>query len=83
MDFNTTSIDLFETGKRILIARVKAGLSVRDLQAALGLTAPNTIYKWQRGECLPKLDHLVIISVLLEVPMDELIVYRMTQVSSI
>lgn len=83
MDFNTTSIDLIETGKRILIARVKAGLSVRDLQAALGLTAPNTIYKWQRGECLPKLDHLVIISVLLEVPMDELIVYRMTQVSSI
>lgn len=83
MDFNTTSIDLIETGKRILIARVKAGLSVRDLQAALGLTAPNTIYKWQRGECLPKLDHLVIISVLLEVPMDELIVYRKTQVSSI
>lgn len=77
------TIDMIETGKRITSARVKSGLSVRDLQVALGLTAPNTIYKWQRGECLPKLDHLVIISVLLEVPMDELIVYRKTQVSSI
>ena len=76
MDFNTTSIDLIETGKRILIARVKAGLSVRDLQAALGLTAPNTIYKWQRGECLPKLDHLIILSAILGVPMDELLVVK-------
>ena len=77
------SIDMIATGRRIAQAREKVGISVRDLQDVLGLGAPTAIYKWQRGECLPKLDHLVIISVLLEVPMDELIVYRKTQVSSI
>ena len=83
MEINLTTIDLRATGKQISRARKRAGLSVRDLQAALGLSAPNAIYRWQRGECLPRLDHLVIIAVLLEVPIDELVVYRKTQVSSI
>jgi transcriptional regulator with XRE-family HTH domain len=70
---------MVETGKRITKARERAGLSVRDLQTALGFEAPNAIYKWQRGECLPRLDHLVIIAVMLEVPIDELVAYCKTQ----
>lgn len=83
MEFSALSIDMVETGKRITKARERAGLSVRDLQTVLGLEAPNAIYKWQRGECLPRLDHLVIIAVMLEVPIDELVAYRKTQAPNV
>lgn len=70
------SIDMIATGRRIAQAREKVGISVRDLQDVLGLGAPTAIYKWQRGECLPKLDHLIILSAILGVPMDELLVVK-------
>ncbi len=76
MEINLTTIDLRATGKQISRARKRAGLSVRDLQEALGLSAPNAIYRWQRGESLPRLDHLVILASLLHVPMDDLISVR-------
>lgn len=61
MEFSTITIDTVETGKRIIQARNRAGLTVRDVQTALGLEAPNAIYRWQRGETLPRLDHLIIV----------------------
>lgn len=73
MEFSSMTIDMSETGKRIACAREKAGISVRDLQAVLGFDAPSAIYKWQRGECLPTIDHLVILSALLHVSIDELV----------
>lgn len=78
MEINLTTIDLRATGKQISRARKRAGLSVRDLQEALGLSAPNAIYRWQRGESLPRLDHLVILASLLHVPMDDLISVRIS-----
>ena len=76
MEFNLTTIDLHATGKNIYHARKRAGLSVHDLQEAMGLEAPNAIYRWQRGESLPRLDHLVLLASLLHVPMDDLISVR-------
>ena len=70
------SIDMIATGRRIAQAREKVGISVRDLPDVLGLGAPTAIYTWQRGECLPKLDHLIILSAILGVPMDELLVVK-------
>ena len=74
MDFCTLTIDVAATGKRIAQARVRAGLSVKELQVSLGFSAPNAIYKWQRGGCLPSLDHLIILSAILEKSLDELVV---------
>ena len=73
MEFSTITINTIETGKRITQARNRAGLSVRDVQTALGLEAPNAIYRWQRGECLPRLDHLVILASILKMPLDDLV----------
>ena len=67
-------IDLIETGKNIKRIREASGVSVRDIQKILGFTNPQAIYKWQKGECLPSIDNLVILAAVLEVSIDEIIV---------
>ena len=67
-------IDLIETGKNIKRIREASGISVRDIQKILGFTNPQAIYKWQKGECLPSIDNLVILAAVLEVSIDEIIV---------
>lgn len=68
-----TIVDPVQTGKNLKNLRKKAGISVRELQSLLGLAAPQAIYKWQTGEALPSVDHLVILAGVLEVPVDELL----------
>ena len=68
------SIDPQATGKRIMQLRKEHGLSVKDLQEYLGFEAPQAIYKWQNGANLPQVDHLLALSVLLDVPMEDILV---------
>lgn len=68
------TIDLAATGANILRLRKAAGISVKDLQLAMGLSAPQAIYKWQAGECLPSLDNLIALAALLGVKLDDIIV---------
>ena len=67
-------IDLRGTGDNILRLRQARGLSVRQLQAALGFATPQAIYKWQHGDALPTVDNLLALSVLLDVPMNAILV---------
>ena len=67
-------IDLAATGENIIRLRERKGLSVRDLQDYFGFEAPQAIYKWQSGKSLPTVDNLFALSVLLETPMNEIIV---------
>ena len=76
MECSVLAVDAVATGRMISQARKRAGLSVHDLQMVLGLEAPNAIYRWQRGETLPKLDHLIILASILDVPLDELVVVK-------
>ncbi len=69
-------IDMTETGKNIARLRVKAGLTVRDLQDVFGFGTPQAIYKWQRGTALPTIDNLVVLAAVLGVGLDDIIVYR-------
>ena len=69
-------IDVAATGKRIQSQREAAGISIRELQNALGFTSQQAIYKWQWGECLPSIDNLVIIASLLGCKVDDLLVLR-------
>ena len=48
-------IDMTATGRKIRDLRVAAGISVGDLQAALGFANPQSIYKWQRGDGMPSM----------------------------
>lgn len=67
-------IDLSATGANILRLRRARGLSVRDLQRYFGFEEPQAIYKWQRGKSLPSVDNLYALSILLDVPMNEILV---------
>lgn len=67
-------IDLKRTGKQIETLRKERGLKVRDVQAYFGFEYPQTIYKWQHGECLPSVDNLLALSRLFRVSMEDLLV---------
>lgn len=67
-------IDMVETGRNILRLRKERGMTVRDLQAYFGFEEPQAIYKWQRGKSLPSVDNLYALGVLLEAPMEDILV---------
>ena len=75
-------IDQEATGRNIVRLREKSGLTVADLQKYFGFDAPQAIYKWQNGKCLPKTDHLVALGYLLHVPMEEILVTRLMKIES-
>jgi transcriptional regulator with XRE-family HTH domain len=69
-------IDLSATGLNIVRLRVLAGLTVRDLQDVFGFGTPQAIYKWQRGDTLPTVDNLAVLSVLFGVKIDDILVFQ-------
>lgn len=69
-------IDPVATGERINTFRKNRGFSVASLREYFGLSTTNAIYKWLKGETLPTVDNFLALSVLLEVPMNDLIVYH-------
>ena len=69
-------IDMTATGRNIRDLRVAAGISVGDLQAALGFANPQSIYKWQRGDGMPSIDNLVIIAAVFGVKVDDILIVQ-------
>lgn len=68
----TVSVDLEATGSKIKELRYRNHYTVSDLAEVVG-SSENTIFKWQRGDCLPTIDNLLILSKLFETPMDDII----------
>ena len=64
--FKVPTVDIVRTGQNIRKLREAKGISVRDLQDALGFSSPQAIYKWQWGDTLPDIDNLLALSILLE-----------------
>ncbi len=73
---NIPLIDMNATGDRINALRKRQGMTVKDLQTALGFNTPQAIYKWIHGTALPTLDNLVILAAVLDVGLDDIIVCR-------
>lgn len=69
-------IDMVETGKNILRLRKASDLSVRDLQHIFGFATPQAIYKWQQGVTLPSIDNLLVLSVVFQVPINDILVWN-------
>lgn len=61
------SVDSKKTGRRIRTLMDARGLSVRDVQNYLGLSCPQGIYRWLRGDTLPSIDNLYALQGLLGV----------------
>jgi len=67
-------VNLFATGENLTRLMRLRGVSVKALQEELGLSSPQAIYKWKRGECLPAIDNLVAIALLLQTTIDKILV---------
>mgnify|MGYP002624078127 CR=1 FL=1 len=62
------------TGKRIRELRMQRNIKVNELARLIGLESDQAIYKWQRGDSMPSMDNVVVLSEILGVPLDEIIV---------
>jgi transcriptional regulator with XRE-family HTH domain len=70
----TIRIDMVKTGRNIARLRKINGLTIKDIQDAMGFNTPQAIYKWMRGEAIPSVDNLVILSELFDTAIDEILV---------
>ena len=68
------TIDMVKTGEKIEYLRKARGFTVSELQDCLGFNTPQSIYKWQKGKVVPTIDHLVVLSSLFGVTIDEIII---------
>ena len=69
-------IDVERTGLRLKQAVKCAGYDVKTIQEYLHLSCPQPIYRWFQGKLLPSVDHLLALSILLHVRMDDLLVLQ-------
>ena len=70
----TIRVDMVRTGKNIARLRKINNLTIKDIQDAMGFNTPQAIYKWMRGEAIPTVDNLVILSELFTATIDEILV---------
>ena len=68
------TINMTATGRNINMLRVRAGMTVRDVQTAMGFNMPQAIYKWMRGDAMPTVDNLVILAAVFGVRVDDILV---------
>lgn len=65
------AIDPVKTGENIRGAMNHKNLTVRDITLALGLSTPNAVYKWLRGDTVPSIDNIYALSLLLALSQEE------------
>lgn len=70
------SIDQEKTGKRICELMDKKNLKVTDVAEACGYISLQSVYKWRKGESVPGIDNLVVLSELFHESMDSIIVRK-------
>ena len=76
------NIDMEETGKKIRYYIEMAGYTPKMIQEYLHLSCVQPVYRWYKGRILPSVDHLLMLSELLGVHMDELLVKKNSIFSS-
>lgn len=68
------NINMQKTGQRLKKLIFEKGFTVKDIQNHLQLSCPQPVYRWMRGEILPSVDHLYVLSKLLGVHMEDMLV---------
>ena len=66
-------IDMAATGRNIHDLRVAAGMTIRDIQAACGVSAA-AVTKWQNGHAVPTIDNMIILADIWNVRIDDIVV---------
>lgn len=70
------NIDMQRTGKKLKHMIESAGYTPRVIQEYLHLSCVQPIYRWYKGLILPSVDHLFMLSELLNVHMEDLLVKK-------
>lgn len=64
------------TGRRIKALRAANGLSVQRLRQMLQIESVQTVYKWERGDAVPSIDNLILLSRIFGCSMESILVVR-------
>ena len=70
------NIDMQRTGRKIKYMIESAGYTPRMIQDYLHLSCIQPIYRWYKGLILPSVDHLFMLSELLNVHMEDFLVKK-------
>ena len=70
------NIDMYRTGRKLKRMLESAGYTPRMIQEYLHLSCVQPIYRWYKGMILPSVDHLLMLSELLGIHMEELLVKK-------
>ena len=70
------NIDMQRTGRKLKYMIESAGYTPRIIQDYLHLSCVQPIYRWYKGLILPSVDHLFMLSELLNVHMEDLLVKK-------
>lgn len=74
MDNNTyIHINMEKTGILLKKKITEQGYTVKDIQKYLQLSCPQPVYRWLKGKTLPSLDHMLMLSHVLKVHMEDLL----------
>lgn len=69
-------IDMKATGENIKMFMEEKDITVTDMYKILGFANGQAIYKWFRGDSLPKIDNLVILASALDKTVNDILVIR-------
>jgi len=70
------NIDMQQTGRKLKYMIESAGYTLRKIQDYLHLSCVQPIYRWYKGLILPSVDHLFMLSELLNVHMEDFLVKK-------
>ena len=70
------NIDMQQTGIKLKRIIESSGYTPRMIQEYLHLSCVQPIYRWYKGLILPSVDHLLMLSELLDVHMEDLLVKK-------
>lgn len=70
------NIDMQRTGRKLKHMLESAGYTPRIIQDYLHLSCVQPIYRWYKGLILPSVDHLFMLSELLNVHMEDFLVKK-------
>jgi transcriptional regulator with XRE-family HTH domain len=70
------TIDVKASGENIKSLVKQHNLKLADIQEVLGFNTPQAIYKWYRGESMPTIDNLIILSELFNCSIDDIVVIK-------
>ena len=69
-------IDMRATGAHIKELMDTREVTVQDVQKAMGLAAPQAVYRWLKGSNMPSVDNLYALSRYLDTSMDDMIIEK-------